>query len=46
MYNALGAIKAAPLPGLHALSGADITGQFAGKIYIVFGEFTQCQSQM
>ena len=29
--QALGSTKVAALPGLHALSGADITGSFAGK---------------
>ena len=27
----LGSAKVAALPGLHALSGADVTGSFAGK---------------
>lgn len=31
IYEALGPLKAAALPGLHALSGADITGAFLGK---------------
>ena len=31
IVQALGSIKVAALPGLHALSGADITGSFAGK---------------
>lgn len=31
IYNTLGEKKAACLPGFHALSGADVTGRFAGK---------------
>ncbi|XP_015750019.1 PREDICTED: uncharacterized protein LOC107329879, partial [Acropora digitifera] len=31
VVQALGSAKVAALPGLHALSGADITGSFAGK---------------
>ena len=31
VVQALGSTKVAALPGLHALSGADITGSFAGK---------------
>ena len=31
VYDALGHSKAAALPGLHALSGSDNTGSFAGK---------------
>lgn len=31
IYQSLGAIKAAALPGLHAFSGADNTGSFSGK---------------
>ena len=31
IYDALGADKAAALPGLHALTGADITGHIQGK---------------
>ena len=31
IYNALGPLKASALVGLHALSGADITGSFAHK---------------
>ena len=30
IYSALGPRKAAALPGFHALSGADVTGKFAG----------------
>ena len=31
IYNALGDLKASTLPGLHAFTGADQTGKFAGK---------------
>ncbi|CAH0384973.1 unnamed protein product [Bemisia tabaci] len=31
IFNALGPLKASALPGLHALSGADITGSFINK---------------
>jgi len=31
IYSVLGAKKAAALPGLHVISGADVTGRFAGK---------------
>lgn len=31
IYKALGPLKASALPGLHALSGADVTGSFANK---------------
>ena len=31
VVQALGSTKVASLPGFHALSGADITGSFAGK---------------
>jgi hypothetical protein len=31
IYEALGPLKASLLPGLHAMSGADVTGAFAGK---------------
>ena len=31
IYEALGPLRAAALPGLHALSGSDNTGSFAGK---------------
>lgn len=31
IYRALGPLKASTLPGEHALSGADVTGSFAGK---------------
>ena len=31
IYSALGSQKAAALPGFRALSGADVTGRFAGK---------------
>ena len=31
IYEELGPAKAAALPGFHALTGADITGSFAGK---------------
>jgi len=31
IVHALGAAKAAALPGFHALSGTDVTGRFAGK---------------
>ena len=31
IYNALGDLKASALPGLHAFTGADQTGKFAGK---------------
>ncbi|CAH0384686.1 unnamed protein product [Bemisia tabaci] len=31
IYNALGPLKASTLPGLHALSGADMTRFFAKK---------------
>ena len=31
IYNTLGAMKAASLPGFHPLWGADNTGRFAGK---------------
>ena len=31
VYSALSAKKAAALPSFHALSGADVTGSFAGK---------------
>lgn len=31
IYRALGPLKASALPGLHSLSGADVTGSFAGK---------------
>jgi hypothetical protein len=31
IYEALGPSRAAALPGLHALSGSDNTGSFAGK---------------
>lgn len=31
IVHALGAAKAAALPGFHAFSGADVTGRFAGK---------------
>ena len=36
VFEALGPIKAAALPGLHALSDADITGTFAGKSKTLF----------
>lgn len=36
IYEALGPIKASALPGLHAISGADNTGSFAGKGKISF----------
>ena len=38
VVQALGSTKVAALPGLHALSGADITGSFAGK-----RKATQCK---
>lgn len=31
IFDALGPMRAASLPGLHALSGADVTGSFSGK---------------
>lgn len=31
IYQALGPLKASALPGLHSLSGTDVTGAFAGK---------------
>ena len=31
IYDNLGQAKAAVLPGVHAFTGADITGSFAGK---------------
>jgi len=31
IYEKLGSIRAAALPGLHAISGADVTGSFNGK---------------
>ena len=36
IYNALGAMKAASLPGFHPLSGGDVTGRFAGKRKLTF----------
>lgn len=36
IYNKLGPLKAAALPGLHALSGADVTGSFRGKSKTTF----------
>ena len=35
-YNALGVRNAASLPGFHTLSGADVTGRFAGKAILKF----------
>ena len=31
IYETLGCDRAAALPGLHAISGADVTGSFNGK---------------
>ncbi len=39
VVDALGASKAEALPGFHAISGADITGRFAGK-----GKLTHSQA--
>ena len=36
IYNALGATKAASLPGFHPLSGGDVTERFAGKGKLTF----------
>lgn len=36
IYEKLGPLRAAALPGLHALSGADNTGSFAGKGKLAF----------
>ena len=41
IYNTLGAKKAAALPGFHALSGADVTGRFAGKGKATFWKLLQ-----
>ncbi len=35
-YNVLGVRNAASLPGFHTLSGADVTGRFAGKAILKF----------
>uniref|UniRef100_A0A1Y1L134 Uncharacterized protein n=1 Tax=Photinus pyralis TaxID=7054 RepID=A0A1Y1L134_PHOPY len=36
LYEALGPLKAEALPGLYALSGPDVTGDFKGKAEISF----------
>ena len=36
IYNALGAKKAASLPGFHPLSGGDVTERFAGEEKLTF----------
>ena len=41
IYRALGAKKSSALPGLHAFSGADVTGRFAGKGKIKFWKIMQ-----
>ena len=44
IYDALGPCKATALPGLHALSGADVTGSFAGKGKLAFWKAFKCAS--
>ena len=47
IYYALGPSKAAALPGLHALSGCDNTGCFAGKAKVSFWNiFCQANNSM
>ena len=44
--NALGTAKAEALPGLHAFSGANITGPFAGKGKLTCWQALSCSMEV